>query len=85
MSGYATLKANNFNGLQTMTGLKVKGSPTAYVDVQSAPDYYGNVCGVRYLPSSGSPKYQSTYTPSDGIFGTSLRMRRLSGAGSLTG
>ena len=61
--------ANGANGgAGNFSSVKVKGSPTAYVDVQTAADYQGNACGVRYLPSSGSPKYQSIYTPSDGIF-----------------
>jgi hypothetical protein len=65
--------ANGANGAATsgvgkFSSVTVKNSPTAYVDVQTAADYQGNACGVRYLQSAGTPKYQSIYTPSDGIF-----------------
>ena len=61
--------ANGANGgAGSFSSVKVKGSPTAYVDVQTVNDFKGNECGVRYLPSSGTPKYQSIYTPNDGIF-----------------
>lgn len=60
--------ANGANGgAGNFSSVKVKGSPTAYVDVQTAVDTKGNECGVRYLRSAGPPKYQSIYTPSDGI------------------
>lgn len=69
--------ANGGNGANGGAGnfssVKVKGSPTAYVDVQTTTDAPGNKCGVRYfnsdsIVSAGSPKYQAVYTPSDGIF-----------------
>ena len=49
------------------SSIKVKGKPTAYVDVQTAADTKGNECGFRYLGSAGYPRFSSIYTPSDGI------------------
>ena len=60
--------ANGANGgVGNFSSVKVKGKPTAYVDVQTAADTKGNECGVRYFRSAGPPKYQTIYTPSDGI------------------
>lgn len=66
MSGYATLKANNFDGFQTMTGLKVKNTSipgSAIVTLQSSNDNSRDVqCGVRYTNTSGAISYQHYYT-----------------------
>lgn len=56
------------SGAIKASSVTVQGRPTAFVDVQTMDDYQGNKCGVRYLNSAGSPKYQSYFTPNDGIF-----------------
>lgn len=38
------------------------------VDIQSAADTSGIQCGVRYANSAGNLKYQTYYTPSDGVY-----------------
>lgn len=66
MSKYATLKANTFDGLQTMTGLTVKDSSipgSAIVTLQASSDLNrATECGVRYANPSGTIKYQHYYT-----------------------
>lgn len=52
---YLTVKNNNTVASST-------------VDIQSAADTSGIQCGVRYANSTGNIKYQSYYTPSDGIY-----------------
>ena len=56
------------SGAIKASSVTVQGRPTSFVDVQTSDDFTGNKCGVRYLNMAGSPKYQSVYTPSDGIF-----------------
>lgn len=66
MSGYATLKANTFDGVQTMTGLKVKdssGTGSALITLQSSNDKSRDAqCGVQYLSQTGSVNYKHYYT-----------------------
>lgn len=66
MSQYATLKANTFDGAQTMTALKVKDSSipgSALITLQSSNDTSRDAhCGVRYLSQSGDVNYQHYYT-----------------------
>lgn len=38
------------------------------VDIQAAADTSGIQCGVRYANSAGNLKYQTYYTPSDGVY-----------------
>ena len=67
MSNYATLKANTFDGVQTMTGLKVKNtakSGNSIVTLQGTSDWeWSAQCGVQYTDTSGTIKYQHYYTP----------------------
>lgn len=67
MSGYATLKENTFDGVQTMTGLTVKNPDSkgsSIVNLQAALDPLDRSiqCGVRYNDKSGTLKYQHYYT-----------------------
>lgn len=66
MSGYATLKANTFTGVQTMPSLTVKDSSSpgsALITLQSSNDSTRDAqCGVRYLSQSGDVKYKHYYT-----------------------
>ena len=67
MSQYATLKANTFDGVQTMTGLKVKNTATSgnsIITLQGTSDWeWSAQCGVQYTDTSGTIKYQHYYTP----------------------
>ena len=52
---FATVKNNNT-------------SASSNVDIQSAADTSGIQCGVRYANNAGNIKYQTYYTPSDGVY-----------------